>query len=208
MRVSTLLVSALTLMITSAAFAEAPRWADDRGENATEEQLRALGENVIDTIGPASGPPLSGAALATRTEQLASEIRCPVCQGQSVQASTAEAARNMKAQIEALVAAGYTDDEVLRYFETSYGEFIRMMPRAEGFNLLVWLIPGLAMLLGGLVTWQAIKRLGARPKPTPPSEPSEGSSEQAGTASAPSAEELELQPWLKKVREELEAHGG
>ena len=208
MRVSTLLVSALTLMITSAAFAEAPRWADDRGENATEEQLRALGENVIDTIGPASGPPLSGAALATRTEQLASEIRCPVCQGQSVQASTAEAARNMKAQIEALVAAGYTDDEVLRYFETSYGEFIRMMPRAEGFNLLVWLIPGLAMLLGALVTWQAIKRLGARPKPTPPSEPSEGSSEQAGTASAPSAEELELQPWLKKVREELEAHGG
>jgi len=209
MRVWSSLVAALSLLIASTAFAQAPSWADDRGENASEQQLRTLGENVIDTIGPASGPALSGAALATRTEALASEIRCPVCQGQSVQASTSEAARNMKAQIEALVAAGYTDDEVLRYFEASYGEFIRMMPRAEGFNLLVWLIPALAMLLGALVTWQAILRLGARRTSPPTSTPlAPRSAPTDDPANKLSGEELELQPWLQKVREELEAYGG
>jgi cytochrome c-type biogenesis protein CcmH len=112
----------------------------------------------------------------------------------------------MKTQIEALVAAGYGDDEVLRYFEASYGEFIRMMPRAEGFNLLVWLIPALAMLLGALVTWQVILRLGAQRTPTPPHAPSDPTSNRTDTSNLPSAEELELQPWLKKVRDELEAH--
>ena len=131
MRQQTATIVLICLLLVPSAFAQTPRWADDRGEGGSEQQLRELGDNVIDTIGPASGPAVSGEALAARTEALASEIRCPVCQGQSVQASTAEAARNMKSQIEALVAAGYSDDEVLRYFEASYGEFIRMMPRAD-----------------------------------------------------------------------------
>jgi cytochrome c-type biogenesis protein CcmH len=206
-RLQTPTFALLFILIASSAFGQTPRWADDRGEGSSEEQLRKLGENVIDTIGPASGPALSGEALATRTETLASEIRCPVCQGQSVQASTSEAARNMKSQIEALVAAGYSDDEVLRYFEASYGEFIRMMPRAEGFNLLVWLIPGLAMLLGALATWQVIMRLGGR-RSRQSSEPDDQAPKDQSSPRHLNDEERELRPWLEKVREELEAEGG
>jgi len=200
-------IALIGLLLVPSAFAQTPRWADDRGEGGSEQQLRELGDNVIDTIGPASGPALSGEALAARTEALASEIRCPVCQGQSVQASTAEAARNMKSQIEALVAAGYSDDEVLRYFEASYGEFIRMMPRAEGFNLLVWLIPGLAMLLGALATWQAITRLGSRRRRQPAAADSTAPKHR-DPAEEFNEEDRELLPWLEQVRKELEAEGG
>ena len=194
----------LTMMATTSAWGQSPRWANDRGEDASAEQLLTLGEDGIDTIGPATGPPLQGPALAARTEALASEIRCPVCQGQSVQASTAEAARNMKAQIEALVAAGYSDEEVLRYFEASYGEFIRMMPRAEGFNLLVWIIPALALLLGALATWRTIRRLGVEQ----PGQGSQSTPKGQLKAASLSTEEKELGPWIEQIRTELESGHG
>jgi len=195
----------ITWLLAPPAAAEAPRWASDRGEVASEEQKLALGADVADAVGAPAGDPVDGEVLLTLTEHLAAQIRCPVCQGQSVQASTSEAARNMKQQIEAMIAAGYSDDQVLRYFESSYGQFIRMMPRAEGFNLLVWVIPALALLLGGLVSWRAIVNMGARPARSAAA--IEASSEPAPAATTEVVPE-ELQPWLQKVREEMEAGNG
>jgi len=194
-----------TWLLVPPAAAEAPLWASDRGEVASEEQQLALGADVADAVGAPAGDPVDGEVLVTLTEHLAAQIRCPVCQGQSVQASTSEAARNMKQQIQAMVAAGYSDDQVLRYFESSYGQFIRMMPRAEGFNLLVWVIPALALLLGVLVSWRAIVNLGARPaRDSAVAEASSEPSEKPTTE----AEAAELEPWLQKVREEMEAGNG
>jgi cytochrome c-type biogenesis protein CcmH len=193
-----------TMLLAQPARAEAPRWAADRGETASEEEQLSLGEDVAVTVGAPAGPARTGAELMATTEFLAGQIRCPVCQGQSVQASTSEAARNMKQQIKALVAAGYSDDQVLRYFETSYGQFIRMMPRAEGFNLLVWIIPALALLIGAGFTWSVIRRLGRREETAPTEAEGEGS---AG-APEPAVDPEGLEPWLQKVREELEAGHG
>ena len=193
-------------LLTAPAQAQ-PSWASDKGETASEQQRLQLGEDVVITVGVPEGSPVSGDLLAARTESLASEIRCPVCQGQSVQASTAEAARNMKDQMRAMVAAGYSDDQVLRYFEASYGEFIRMMPRAEGFNLLVWIIPALALLLGALFTWRVIVKLGARPRQAAPGKAETKPEQPAPTEEAPAAA-AQLEPWLQKVRDELEASDG
>jgi len=187
--------------------AETPRWASDRGETASKEQLLQLGEDVAERVGAPAGTAVQGSILLERTEHLAGQIRCPVCQGQSVQASTAEAARNMKQQIHAMIAAGYSDDQVLRYFEASYGEFIRMMPRAEGFNLLVWIIPALALLFGLIVTWRVITSLGVkRPEPTRASAPEVPRA--AVPADQAAAPETDLDPWLEKVRKELEDTDG
>ena len=97
------------------------------------------------------GPPLSGAALDQATEDVASLMRCPVCQGLSVADSPASSAVDLKAEVRRQLALGYTKDQVIASFERSYGEFIRLEPKAEGFNWLVWLMPMLALAVGALV---------------------------------------------------------
>jgi len=111
------------------------------------------------------GPPLSGAALDRATEEVASLMRCPVCQGLSVADSPASSAVDLKSEVRRQLALGYTRDQVLASFERSYGEFIRLEPKAEGFNWLVWVAPMIALVAGALVIFFRL-----RPRrPMPPS---------------------------------------
>lgn len=123
------------------------------------------GTDPSTVVGPPAGPPLSGDALTAETNAVSKHLRCPVCQGLSVADSPSESAKAMKDEVQDLVAKGYSQDQVLDYFEASYGEFIRLEPKAEGWNLLVWVAPGLA-LVGGL-GWVAMtmRRRGAAASP-------------------------------------------
>lgn len=103
-------------------------------------------------VGEPSGPALSGAELDTRTMEVASLLRCPTCQGLSVADSHAEGAVAIRGQTKELLAQGYDEEQVLMYFEASYGEFIRLEPTVEGINLLVWILP-IAFVLVGLIAW-------------------------------------------------------
>jgi len=105
------------------------------------------------------GPPLSGAALDRATEEVASQMRCPVCQGLSVADSPASSAVDLKAEVRRQVALGYTKEQVIASFERSYGEFIRLEPKAEGFNWLVWLAPIAALVAGALVIFFRLRPL-------------------------------------------------
>lgn len=105
-------------------------------------------------VGPPQGKALTGEELERRTEALASIMRCPVCQALSVADSPTVSAIAMREEARDLLAAGYTEEQVLRYFETSYGEFILLAPKKEGFNWLVWLAPLLALLAGGALVVQ------------------------------------------------------
>lgn len=95
-----------------------------------------------------TGPPVRGDALTRRTESLSSAIRCPQCQGLSVADSPSKTALAMKEEVRDMLAEGYSEEQVLRYFEASYGEFIRLEPKIEGFNLVVWIAPFLAFAIG------------------------------------------------------------
>ena len=118
--------------------------------------------------GPPLGPPLSGAALDRATEEVSSLMRCPVCQGLSVADSPASSAVDLKAEVRRQLALGYTQDQVIASFERSYGEFIRLEPKAEGFNWLVWLMPVLALAIGALVIFFRLRpQPAAAPTPTP-----------------------------------------
>jgi cytochrome c-type biogenesis protein CcmH len=121
-------------------------------------------------VGPPRGQPLSGAALEARTQEVASLLRCPVCQGLSVADSPATMARNMKAEVGEMVAAGYDQDQILDYFERSYGEFVRLRPPLRGVNWVVWAAPILGLVAGiGVVTWtlRARGRAGTPPSKEP-----------------------------------------
>src|SRR5262245_18347805 len=103
----------------------------DRGEPGVAEDLLALGNDVTATVGAPHLAPIQGTELNPLTDVLSSRLRCPVCQVHAIVDSPAETARNMKRQVRAMVAAGYDEEQIFQYFETSYGEFIRLIPRAE-----------------------------------------------------------------------------
>jgi cytochrome c-type biogenesis protein CcmH len=116
-------------------------------------------------VGAPKGGPLTGAALDSRVQDVAALLRCPVCQGLSVADSPATMATNMRAEVRSLLAAGYEEDQILAYFERSYGEFVRLRPPLRGVNWLVWLGPLFGLLAGGAVVFAALRRSGASAAP-------------------------------------------
>ncbi len=110
-------------------------------------------------VGPPRGRAPTAEALDARTDEVAGLLRCPVCQGLSVADSPATMAVNMKGQVKELLAEGYDEDQILAYFERSYGEFVRLQPPLRGVNWLVWLAPLAALAFGA---WAVKRALGAR----------------------------------------------
>ena len=104
-------------------------------------QLSTETSDVARVVGPPRSQPLSGMQLDARTYQVGSLLRCPVCQGLSVADSPAGMAQNMKGQVRDLLAAGFDQEQILAYFERSYGEFVRLQPPLRGVNWLVWFGP-------------------------------------------------------------------
>ena len=115
-------------------------------------------------VGGPKGTPLAGAELERRTHEIAALLRCPVCQGLAVADSPAEMALNMKRQVRNLLAQGYTEEQILKYFELSYGQFVLLKPKFEGFNTLVWLLPVFALVIGALIVLTKVRKL-ERPPP-------------------------------------------
>ncbi len=153
-------------------------------------------------IGAPKGPPLSGAALAARTDEVGALLRCPVCQGLSVADSPATMAVNMKAQVGEMLAQGYDQEQILTYFERSYGEFVRLQPPLRGANWLVWLGPLGALLAGAAVVGWALRKS----SPDPELEPrAEASAAEPALLNLPSRDSLPEDPRLaaavRRVRE-------
>ncbi len=79
-----------------------------------------------------------------------SQLKCPVCQGESVADSQATIAQQMRQVIREQLQSGKSEQDVVQYFVHSYGDQIVWLPLWQGFSLLAWLIP-MAFLLGGAV---------------------------------------------------------
>ena len=97
-------------------------------------------------------------AIEAMTTALASELRCPVCQGNSIQDSPSELAQEMRDLIRDQLRAGKTPEDVRAYFVAKYGEWILLSPRAEGLNLVVYLVPLAVIVIGGAVVWRSVRR--------------------------------------------------
>jgi cytochrome c-type biogenesis protein CcmH len=104
---------------------------------------------------------LPDATEEARAAKLASELQCPVCQGQSIAASPSPMARQMKDLIRSQVAEGYTDQQVREYFMSKYGEWVLLNPKPEGFNLLVYILPVVGLLGGGAFVFTRVRRWSA-----------------------------------------------
>ncbi len=112
------------------------------------------------TAAPASVAPLPGVdtVLDARAKAIASRLRCPVCQGESIQDSPAELAAQMKSLVREQLASGRSNDEVFAYFVQKYGQWILLEPQASGFNLLVYWLPVAFLVLGGAGIAVAVRK--------------------------------------------------
>ena len=137
-------------------------------------------------VGAPKGQPLAGDELTRTTQEIAATIRCPVCQGLSIADSPAEMAQNMKAQVRELLSRGYTREQILSYFERSYGQFVLLKPKFQGVNSLVWTLPIFALLLGIVIVFVKMKHLEAPPATREPGNP---------------ATVDEVDPYLARVRD-------
>jgi len=107
--------------------------------------------------------------LDQRVQAVAAQLKCPVCQGESVAASPSEIAQQMRGVIRQQLQAGRSDQEIIQYFQASYGNAIVWSPPWQGFSLLAWLAP-MAVLLGGAILliymlreWRALTPGGVAP---------------------------------------------
>jgi cytochrome c-type biogenesis protein CcmH len=110
-------------------------------------------------------PPRGDSALEARTSAIASQLRCPVCQGLSIQDSPSELAQSMRSVVRDQLAQGKSPDEVKAYFISKYGEWILLAPQPHGFNLVAYAVPLLVVLGGGTLIALAVRRWTAAPPP-------------------------------------------
>ena len=92
---------------------------------------------------------LADPALEARARTISHDIRCPVCQGETIDDSNAPIARDLRIIIRERLVAGDTDAEVVDYIVARYGEGVLFNPPAKGVNLVLWLA-GPALLLAGI----------------------------------------------------------
>ena len=88
-----------------------------------------------------------------QARNLSRELRCMVCQNQSIDDSDAPLARDLRLLVRERIAAGDSDAQVIDFLVARYGEFVLLKPRLGRHTLLLWLLPPLALAGGGLVLW-------------------------------------------------------
>lgn len=101
---------------------------------------------------------LDDAELEARARALSSELRCPVCQNESIDESNAPVAQELRVVLRERLLAGDTDAEVLDYMVVRFGEFVLMRPPATGANIVLWLAAPVLLVLGLGIGISAIRR--------------------------------------------------
>jgi cytochrome c-type biogenesis protein CcmH len=96
---------------------------------------------------------MSDPVKEARARDLSRELRCMVCQNQSIDDSEAPLARDLRLLVRERIAAGDSDAEVLDFLVARYGEFVLLKPRLNSHTWLLWFLTPLALGAGGIVLW-------------------------------------------------------
>ena len=95
-----------------------------------------------------------------RARNLSKELRCMVCQNQSIDDSDAPLARDLRLLVRERIATGESDKQVLDFLVARYGEFVLLKPRLNLRTLLLWLLTPVVLISGGLALWWHNRRRG------------------------------------------------
>ncbi|MFY9655068.1 MAG: cytochrome c-type biogenesis protein [Methylocystis sp.] len=101
------------------------------------------------------GEKLADPALEARARAIAAELRCLVCQNQSIDDSDAPLAKDLRILLRERLSAGASDAEAKAYIVSRYGDFVLLRPPLKLQTLLLWSAPFIALCLGGFAVWRA-----------------------------------------------------
>jgi cytochrome c-type biogenesis protein CcmH len=101
---------------------------------------------------------LPNRAQELRAEAIGEELRCLVCQNESVEQSDADLARDLRHIIRERVVAGDNDQQVIDWMVARYGDFVRLRPPFNMMTLVLWLAPGIALVAGAVTVFIARRR--------------------------------------------------
>ena len=104
---------------------------------------------------PAFAQTPSEANIETRAREVARSIRCVVCQNQSIDESDASLAQDMRKLVRARIRAGDSNDEVINFMQSRYGDFVLLKPPVQTNTYLLWFAP--AILLGFFLLWYVVR---------------------------------------------------
>lgn len=97
-------------------------------------------------------------AEEARARNLGRGLRCLVCQNESIEDSDAQLARNLRVLVREQIAAGASDEEVVRFVHSRYGDFVLLRPPVNLYTILLWGTPALALLGGIFAIWRIRRR--------------------------------------------------
>ena len=119
---------------------------------------------VLGTIASSSslavqpGEMLKDPKLEARARELSRELRCMVCQNQSIDESEAPLARDLRLLVRERLTKGDTDQQVLDFLVVRYGEFVLLKPPLESSTIILWALPPVALLAGAIGLFFAMRR--------------------------------------------------
>jgi cytochrome c-type biogenesis protein CcmH len=119
----------------------------------------------------ATPPPVAAQVDEQTVHQVASELRCVVCQSLSVADSPSETANQMRGIIRERLAAGESPAQVRAYFVEKYGDWILLSPPASGFTLLVWVVPFIGLAIGLVLVAVVVRRWSRGSRAPVPAQP-------------------------------------
>jgi cytochrome c-type biogenesis protein CcmH/NrfF len=115
--------------------------------------------------------------LEDRTREIASELRCVVCQNLSVADSPSEMAQQMRAIVREQLQSGKSPEEIKEFFVSKYGDWVLLKPKTTGFSALLWILPYVVLVVGVIAAlwfirrWTANKKLSAATNPSQVAQP-------------------------------------
>jgi len=107
---------------------------------------------------------ISETEVETRAREVGRALRCVVCQNQSIEESDASLAEDMRGLVRARIRQGDSNDDVIDYMQSRYGDFVLLEPPVQKNTYILWAAPFLILLLALFWFWRTSKRLMSKPE--------------------------------------------
>ena len=101
---------------------------------------------------------LQNPVLQNRFERITKELRCLVCQNESIADSNVQLASDLRRQVREMLVGGSSDEAIFKFMTDRYGEFVRFAPPLEAKTLLIWGAPFIALLLGVAIVFRIVRQ--------------------------------------------------
>jgi cytochrome c-type biogenesis protein CcmH len=133
--------------------------------------LIACGLALAVLAGPAAAseaqPTLNDPVAAKREVELAKQLRCLVCQNETIADSRADLAKDLREKLREQIAAGKSDEQIIAFMTERYGDFVLYRPPLKATTVLLWAGPFLLLAIGILIGWRVVRARARAARPEP-----------------------------------------